>query len=73
MPLEAPSPLKLPPHRGEGGLGGGVGERLREIYKGGAKFTTDSQDTPIFSNIDRAFMSTDWKAKFPFMFFNHYD
>ena len=29
MPLEAPSPLKLPPHRGEGGLGGGVGERLR--------------------------------------------
>ena len=46
---------------------------LREIYKGGAKFTTDSQDTPIFSNIDRAFMSTDWKAKFPFMFFNHYD
>ena len=28
MPLEAPSPLKLPPHRGEGGLGGGVGERL---------------------------------------------
>jgi len=46
---------------------------LREIYKGGAKFTTDSQDTTIFSNIDRAFMSTDWKAKFPFMFFNHYD
>jgi len=28
VPLEAPSPLKLPPHRGEGGLGGGVGERL---------------------------------------------
>jgi len=42
VPLEAPSPLKLPPHRGEGGLGGGVGERLRVVGLGLA--------APFFSN-----------------------
>lgn len=39
---------------------------LLEIKRAGSRFTwTNKQNNPIFSNIDRIFVTTDWECKYP--------